>query len=86
MNQWEWFTPDPPENYSSDGYDSDDEDMSVYTQEDMIYLDTEDEGDSEEDSIVEVNHEGSWSNPIDLTEDGTDEEAVTDNEDELYLD
>lgn len=55
---------DPPDD-DSDG-------SSIYSQEIMIYL--EDESDSDSD-IIELDEEGSWANPIDLTCDEEEEEG-----------
>ena len=59
----------------------------IFTQEEMVYLDSDTESESD---VEEIDHEGSWANPIDLTLD-TDDEGSTDeefysDEDELYLD
>jgi len=58
----------------------------VYSQEEMVYV-----SDTESDSTVEeIDYEGSWANPIDLTsdtdDDYTDGEGESDDDDDLYLD
>ena len=68
---------------SGEPVEEEDDDGSIYTQEEMVYL--EDESDSE---IEEVHQEpGDWANPIDLTltsdeEGGTDSEEDTSSDDE----
>lgn len=69
-------------------YEDEEDENSVYTIEEMVYLMDSDD----DDSIEEIDHEGSWANPIDLT--GSDIDGETDDEtmsesdesdNELYL-
>lgn len=59
------------------------DDNSVYSLEEIVYMSDSD------DDIEEVVAVGTFENPVDLTgsdtEDETDEECMSDDEDELYL-